>query len=85
MKGFKPALSDRLTPDLPALGTVDQKNPCQSGSSKMYGRIRVSRRVQLSTVRLSLSHTQPESAFNTSLSTACQIHHTHNYKQITAP
>lgn len=61
-----------LTKDLPTFGTVDQKNPRQSGSSKIYGRIRVNRRMQLSTVCLSLSHTQPESAFNTSLSTACK-------------
>ena len=30
-------------------GNVDQKNPLQSGSSKIYGKIRVSSRTQLST------------------------------------
>ena len=30
-------------------GTVDQKNPLQSGSSKMKGRMRVSRRTQFNT------------------------------------
>lgn len=71
---FEKSLSEILTTDLPTFGTVDQKKPRQSGSSKMYGRIRVNRRVQLRTVCLSLSHTQPESAFNTSLSTACKTH-----------
>lgn len=71
--------TETLTTDLPTFGTVDQKKPRQSGSSKMYGRIRVNRRVQLRTVCLSLSHTQPESAFNTSLSTACKTH-THTLK-----
>lgn len=59
------------TPALPAPGTVDQKKPLQSASSKMYGRMRMSNRVQFRTVWHCFCVEQPESAHWTSFSTAC--------------
>lgn len=59
-----------LTPARPAPGTVDQKKPLQSWSSKMYGRMRLRMQVQFRTTCFSFSVGQPDSAACTSFSTA---------------
>ena len=51
-------------------GNVDQKNPLQSGSSNMYGRMRVSSLTELRTICWSLAPAHPLSDAETNFSTA---------------